>query len=132
MAISDFLPTRALANTLHIRGVSVTQRLLCQLEEQESVDIDFKVKMKRECQTSECADADQIFNDIYKNVVGGFSDAVPSGFPTTAIQKEASDQGVTTLQKSSALSKLGSQKSRLQKEMVMMMAGVENPVLALT
>jgi len=100
--ISDFLPTGALAKILRIGGISVARRLLRQLEEQESVDIEFEVKMKRECQTSECADADQISNDMYEDVVGDFSDAVSSGSLTTSIQEEASGQGVTILQTVSA------------------------------
>eukprot|EP00957_Ditylum_brightwellii_P100093 7628117-Ditylum_brightwellii.AAC.1 len=119
------IPTASPTSLAKNGTVKITfERILCQLGKQESVDIEFEVKMKRECQTSECVDAGQISNDVYKDVVGDFNYAVSSGSLTTAIQEEASDQGATTLQTNPALSKLGSPKSRLQKNMVIMVVGV--------
>ena len=99
-AFVSMLPEGARVRLLKVGGVAVSRRVLRYLEDSiatSGVDVEFEVTMTKQCDSAKCEDSAEIANALYDEVTADLKTKVEDGSVSSAIQKEADDEGVSQL-----------------------------------
>jgi hypothetical protein len=94
---ASILPAGALVRLLKIGGISVTRRMLRNLQEDQGVEVEFEVIVSRTCDDAECSNSDVLSASVYNDVTANLQAKVEDGSLSTAIQEEADAEGVSEL-----------------------------------
>jgi len=92
------IPEGALVRLLKIGGVSVSRRMLRELQDDEQgVEVEFEVIITKTCDDTECSNSEDISAAAYNEVTGELQRKVEDGSLSTAIQEEADAEGISEL-----------------------------------
>jgi hypothetical protein len=96
--ITSLLPANSKVRLLKVGGISVTRRMLRFLEDAgPGVDVEFEITVTKQCDDAKCNDSESISAKAYQDVTSNLKTKVEDGSLTTAIQEEASAEGVPQL-----------------------------------
>lgn len=96
--LASAIPEGALVRLLKIGGVSVSRRMLRELQnDEEGVEVEFEVIITETCDDAECSNSEDISAAAYKEVTGELQKKVQDGSLSTAIQEEADAEGISEL-----------------------------------
>ena len=94
----SILPEGAMVRLLRVGGISVTRRMLRNLQDDEQgVEVEFEVTITETCEDADCNNSEDISNAVYDNVTSDLKKKVEDGSLSTAIQEEADAEGVSEL-----------------------------------
>ena len=95
-AILKFLPQDTQVRIISVGDVSLgttSRRKLI-----EGVKVEFEVIVKTECETKDCAEANQMADTVYDKRKKVFEQVLTGGELVTAIQEKAKEEGITVLE----------------------------------
>ncbi len=92
-AILKFLPQDTQVRIVSVGGISIGRRRL-----EEGVEVEFEVIVMTECETNDCAEANEKAKSVYEERTRVFQDVLTDGELVAAIQTEASEEGIAILE----------------------------------
>ena len=96
--IQNILPEGSMVRLLKVGGVSVTRRMLRNLQDDaQGVEVEFEVTITETCEDAECSNSEDLSAAVYDNVTSDLKKKVEDGSLSTAIQEEADAEGVAEL-----------------------------------